>query len=291
MGDGSPIGVLDSGVGGLSVLVHLRQLLPAEEAVYVADSAWCPYGPRPAEVVRERVVGVAGALLERGVKLVVVACNSASTVALAELRRAWPGVPFVGTEPAVKPAAVRTRTRAIGVLATATTARGEALARLIDRYGAALGVSVHVAVPDGLVELVERGTGDSGAAVGRLTPIMRAWRAAGVDVVVLGCTHYAFARRAIERAAGPGMALVDPGPAVARQAARLLAAGDALAPVGGAPGRTTYLTTGDPEAFGGVLERLPLVGPGRPFPFGAPPVRGLQIGPSGVAHSLGQMWR
>jgi glutamate racemase len=101
------------------------------------------------------VGAVGSALLGRGAKLVVVACNSASTVALAGLRRAWPGFPFVGTEPAVKPAAVQTRTGAVGVLATATTARGEALARLIDRFGAGRGVSVHVAVPDGLVARME----------------------------------------------------------------------------------------------------------------------------------------
>jgi glutamate racemase len=257
MGNRRPIGVLDSGVGGLSVLRPLRLLLPAEAVLYAADAAWCPYGPRPAPVVRCRARAVAGALIERGAKLVVVACNSASTVALADLRRRWPDVPFVGMEPAVKPAAVQTRTRAVGVLATATTAGGAALAALIDRFGAGQGVEVHVAVPDGLVELVERGESDTAAAAALLAPLLARWRAAGVDVIVLGCTHYPFARRCIERLAGRGVTVVDPGPAVARQAARLLAGAGALAPAGAAGG-TAYLTSGDPAAFDGAVRRLGL---------------------------------
>src|SRR5687767_4728621 len=137
-GDGRPIGVLDSGLGGVSVLRHLRRIAPEEGIVYAADTAWCPYGPRPAEEVRERVGAVVEALRARQAKLVVLACNSASAVALEDVRRRWPGIPFVGTEPAVKPAALRSRTGKIGVLATSTTARGAPLARLIERFGAAL---------------------------------------------------------------------------------------------------------------------------------------------------------
>lgn len=258
-----PIGVLDSGVGGLTVLRHLRLLLPAEAMLYAADAAWCPYGPRPAAMLRGRVREVAGVLVGRGAKLVVVACNSASTVALADLRRRWPDVPFVGMEPAVKPAAIRTRSRAVGVLATATTAAGEALAALVARYGAAQGVDVHVAVPHGLVELVERGEGESPAAVALLAPLIAAWRAAGVDAIVLGCTHFPFARGSIERLAGPAVTVVDPGPAVARQAARVLAGTGALAPAGAAGG-TAYLTSGDPAAFALALRRLAPPGAGAP---------------------------
>ena len=255
MGARRPIGVLDSGVGGLSVLRHLRLLLPAEAMLYAADAAWCPYGPRPAAEVRARVGQVAGALIGRGAKLVVVACNTASTVALADVRRMWPQVPFVGMEPAVKPAAVQTRSGAVGVLATATTAGGAPLAALIARYGAGQGVDVHVAVPHGLVELVERGEGDSAAAAALLAPTVGRWRRAGVDVIVLGCTHYPFARRCIERLAGPGVTVLDPGPAVARQAARVLAGAGALAPAGAA-GEIAYLTSGDPAALDRTLRRL-----------------------------------
>jgi glutamate racemase len=252
-----PVGVFDSGVGGLAVLRHLRLLLPSEDVLYVADSAWCPYGPRPAATIRERMVVVVSALQAQGVKLVVVACNSATTAGLAAVRRAFPGLDFVGTEPAVKPAAVQTRTMSIGVLATAATATGGALSRLTARYGG--GVAVHVAVPDGLVELVEQGDGDSAAAEALLRPILRAWRRAGVDVVVLGCTHFPFARRAVERAAGPGIAVVDPTPAVARQAARILAAAAALAPAG-PPGRTTFLTSGDPARLFSTVRALARTG-------------------------------
>src|SRR5690242_1051678 len=122
-----PIGISDSGIGGLSVLRPLRQLLPAVDVLYVADTAWCPYGPKPAHVIRHRVEAITCSLLAQRVKEVVVACNSASAAALAHLRQRFSAVPFVGMEPAVKPAAAQTRTGAIGVLATATTAKGEAL--------------------------------------------------------------------------------------------------------------------------------------------------------------------
>jgi glutamate racemase len=258
-GDGRPIGVLDSGLGGVSVLRHLRRLVSEEGIVYAADTAWCPYGPRQAEEVRQRVGTVVEALRARQVKLVVLACNSASAVALEDVRRRWPGLPFVGTEPAVKPAALRSRTGKIGVLATSTTARGAPLARLIERFGAALGVSVLVAVPEGLVELVERGEGDSRAAEEALRPILDGWRRVGVDVVVLGCTHFPFARRAIERVLaereGGEMEVLDPAPAVARQAARLLEGAGALAAPGSA-GSIAFLTSGETGAFRGMLGRL-----------------------------------
>jgi len=221
--------------------------------LYVADTAWCPYGPRPRATVRRRVLAVADRLIDLGAGVIVVACNTASTVALAALRARHPDVAFVGMEPAVKPAAALTERGAIGVLATAITARGEALARLVDRYGR--GVAVHVAVPDGLVELVEAGRADGPAAEALLGPILAQWQAAGVDVIVLGCTHYPFARAAIERLAGPGVQVVDPGPAVARQTVRVAAAGRATA-AADRPGPTTFLTSGDPASLRQAVGRL-----------------------------------
>jgi glutamate racemase len=273
-GDRRPLGLLDSGVGGVSVLRHLRRLVPGEGIVYAADTAWCPYGPRPAAVVRERVEAVVEALRAREAKLVVVACNSASAVALEGLRRRWPALPFVGTEPAVKPAALWSRTGKVGVLATSTTARGAPLARLIERFAGSRGVTVRVAVPEGLVELVERGAGDSGAAEDILRPILEGWRAAGVDVVVLGCTHYPFARRAIERLVARWgehrMEVLDPAPAVARQAARLLDLAGSRAPAGSAGG-AAFLTSGDTAAF---RERL-----GCLWPEGGAWLRGAPVWP------------
>jgi glutamate racemase len=270
------IGVFDSGVGGLSVVEPLRELVPAVDVIYAGDAAWCPYGPRPVGVIRERAEAIARILLARGVALVVVACNTASTAALAHLRRQFPEVPFVGMEPAVKPAAAQTETGSIGVLATATTAKGEALARLVDRYGR--GVAVHVAVPEGLVELVEEGLGDSPAAEALLRPILGEFAAQRVDAVVLGCTHYPFARGAIERLAGPGVRVIDPAPAVARQAVRVLGregeeivfgtSSQALSglrpgPAGARPQTTTgrqgtirFLTSGEPGALREAVERV-----------------------------------
>jgi glutamate racemase len=243
------IGVFDSGVGGLSVLRHLRELLPTESVLYAADTAWCPYGSRPPAVVRRRTFAIVDELVARGIAELVVACNTASTVALAGLRRRYPALPIVGMEPAVKPAAALTTTGAVGVLATATTARGEALARLVDRFGR--GVAVHVAVPAGLVELVEAGQGDSPAAEAIVGPIAEEWRRHDVDVVVLGCTHYPFARSLVERLAGPGVEVIDPGPAVAQQAARVLAE---RSPNG--RGETAFLTTGDPVTLRQTAARL-----------------------------------
>jgi len=247
----APIAVFDSGVGGLSVLRHLRAELPDEGVLYAADAAWCPYGPKPPEPLRARIHAVVGALVARGAKEVVVACNTASTLALTELRERWPALPIVGMEPAVKPAAERTESRAIGVLATATTAAGEPLARLVDRFGR--GVRVHIAVPEGLVELIEAGRGESLEAVALLRPVLERWRAAGVDTVVLGCSHFPFARAAIDRTAGPGVEVVDPGPAVARRAARVLT-DRAEDTEGGAV--TTFLTTGDPGELRAIATRL-----------------------------------
>jgi glutamate racemase len=235
-------------VGGLSVLRHLRGQMPDDDVLYGADTAWCPYGPKPAELLAQRIDAVVAALMRDGADELVVACNTASTLALNDLRARWPRLPIVGMEPAVKPAAERTDTGAIGVLATATTAGSERLAQLVDRFGR--GVDVHVAVPEGLVELVEAGRGDSPEADALLRPILEAWRAARVDTVVLGCTHYPFAAASIERVAGPGVCIVDPGPAVARQAARVRPAGRP------GRGRTRFVTTGEPDELRRVARML-----------------------------------
>lgn len=239
--------VFDSGVGGLSVLRQLRTELPDEDVLYAADGAWCPYGPKPAELLRRRIHTLLEALVGPETRGLVVACHTASTLVLGELRARWPGLPVVGIEPAVKPAAARTDSGAIGVLATATTATGEALARLVDRFGS--GLAVHVAVPEGLVELIEAGHGDSTEAEALLRPIVERWRAARVDTVVLGCTHYPFALAAIRRVAGPGVQVVDPAPAVARQAARVIG-------TGGGSGRSRFVTTGDPGELRRVAAQL-----------------------------------
>ena len=163
MSDARPIGVFDSGVGGLSIVRHLRGVLPAESILYLADTAWCPYGGRPAAEIRARSLAVARALLERGAKAIVVACNTASAAALEALRAEF-DVPIVGVEPAVKPAAAATRNRRIGVLATEATLAAERFDRLMASYAADVEV---VSQPGhGFVEMVEAGE-VAGAAVRR----------------------------------------------------------------------------------------------------------------------------
>lgn len=214
------IGVFDSGVGGLSVLMEMRRLLPGTDMVYLADRANAPYGSRSLVEVGRLAEQCTAHLLDAGAEIIVVACNTASAAALHHLRAIHPRVPFVGMEPALKPAAAMTRSGVIGVLATTATFQGELFLSLMDRFGDGLTV-VPRACP-GWADLVERADVDSPAAkalVGsHLDPVL----GAGADTLVLGCTHYPFLVGLIQSHAWPQMAIVDPAPAVARQVAALL---------------------------------------------------------------------
>ena len=236
----SPIAVFDSGVGGLTILAELERLLPFERLIYVADRAWCPYGPRPAEEISGRVEQLVRVLVERDdVKLVVLACNTATIAAIARIRTTFP-VPIVGVEPAVKPAAALTRSGVVGILATATSLHGEKFSGLVEQHAA--GVRVLVQSCPLFVELVERGelTGSEvvAAAAGYVGPLV----VEGADVLALGCTHFPFLLSAITDAAGPGVTIVDTGEAVARRVADVLAE-TGLAAVEG-PGSVELRTTG-----------------------------------------------
>lgn len=257
------IGVLDSGVGGLSVLRELRRLLPDESTDYVADQAHVPYAPRPAEEVRRFVTGISRFLLDRGAKLIVVACNTASVAALPHLRRAFPDTPFVGMDPAIKPAAAATRTGKIGVLATTGTFRSERYAYLIREF--AQGVEVTGCPCPGLVELIESGRSDTPEAAALLRSFIEPMRARGVDTLVLGCTHFPLAREQIQAVAGPEIRLIDPAPAVARQVERILRqrgllaqrAGTAEATGAPDPAPAVHLfSTGDGGILGSVAARI-----------------------------------
>ncbi len=216
----SSIGVFDSGIGGLSILRELRRQLPAEDYVYIADQAHVPYGSRTLEEVRTFSEAITRYLLEGGTKLVVVACNTASAAALHYLRRVFPNTPFVGMEPAVKPAAETTRSGVVGVLATPATFQGALYASVVERF--ANGVTLLQDTCPGLVAEIEAGRLDGPEARrilrGALTPML----SARIDTVVLGCTHYPFVAGLIEEIAGSGVRVIDPAPAVARQAGRLL---------------------------------------------------------------------
>jgi glutamate racemase len=211
---------MDSGVGGLSVLRQLRALMPAEAMDYVADQAHVPYAPRQAEEVRRFTTGITRFLLARRAKLIVLACNTASVAALGHLRRAFPETPFVGMDPAIKPAAAGTRTGKIGVLATVGTLRSERYAHLLREFAG--GIEVVTCPCPGLVELIESGRLDTPEAAAALRSYIEPMVGRGVDTLVLGCTHFPLAMAQIQAAAGPTVRLVDPSPAVARQARHLL---------------------------------------------------------------------
>jgi glutamate racemase len=242
---GDAIGIFDSGVGGLAVLREIRSLLPDAHLIYVADQAFSPYGERGLDAVRERAFAVSDYLIGRGAGTVVVACNSASAAALHELRDRHRTTSFVGMEPAVKPAAGATRRGTIGVLATEATFQGQLFSSVVDRH--ARGVAIVARACPGLAAAIEAGD-DAGDLVGRYTADVVG---RGADTIVLGCTHYSFVADRIRSAAGAGIDVIDPAPAVARQAARVHTGGNDHG-----SGTTEYLTTGDPGRFASQIERL-----------------------------------
>ncbi len=215
-----PVGIFDSGVGGLSVLRAVREFMPEQDILYLADQAHVPYGPRPLLQVREFAEGITRFLLDRGARLIVVACNAASAASLHYLRNTFPDVPFVGMEPAVKPAAEQTRSGVVGVLATPATFQGALYASVLERF--ARDVTVLQDTCPGLVAEVESGNLEGDAVREILTNALSPMLQAGIDTVVLGCTHYPFVIPLIQEIAGPGVRVIDPAPAIARQTRRLL---------------------------------------------------------------------
>jgi len=250
------VGVFDSGVGGLSVLRAIRRQLPGVRALYVADQAHVPYGPRPVAEVRVFSEGIARYLLARGARLIVVACNAASAGALHHLREILPRVPFVGMEPAVKPAAETTRTGKVGVLATPATFQGALFASVVERF--ANGVELFTHTCPGLVAQIEAGNLDGAQTRTILEDALRPMLSEGIDTVVLGCTHYPFVIPLIQQIVGPGVRVIDPAPAVARQAGRVLAqtASDAMAGSSGGTGSVRAVTSGEPDRLTGLLPLL-----------------------------------
>ena len=201
------------------MLREIVKILPEEKYVYYADTAHCPYGEKTREYVVSRAVEITRLLLGKGADIIVVACNTATAAAIADLRRLWPSVPFVGIEPAVKPAALGSRSSVIGVLATKGTLAGSNYLDLRDKYSEK--VRIVQRVGEGFVELVEAGIleGPEAEAVVRraVEPLLEE----GADTIVLGCTHYPFLKDTIQKIVGPGVRIIDPAPAVARQVARL----------------------------------------------------------------------
>jgi glutamate racemase len=248
-----PLGILDSGVGGLSVLKHLRALLPAEHFLYFADQAHIPYGPREPAEVRDFTAGITRFLLRRGAKLVVVACNTASAAALNYLRGAFPNVPFVGMEPAVKPAAHTTRSGKVGVLATPSTLNSHRYAGLMARYAG--GIQVYEDPCVGLVQLIEAGALAAPETRRLLQRAIEPMLAAGVDTLVLGCTHYPFVQPLLNEIAGVDVAIIDPAPAVARHTQNVLQNLSLVAPAQ-QEGSLRCFTSGDAVHLASLASRL-----------------------------------
>jgi glutamate racemase len=259
--DSAPIGVYDSGVGGIAVLRALRAALPDEDFVYMADSGHAPYGDRDGEFLVTRAHAVAAFFARRNAKALVLACNTVSVAAAASLRAAWP-LPIVAMEPAIKPAAQATRSGVVLVLATAYTVGSESVARLCERFGG--GVRILLQACPGLVEQVEQGRFDSPETLALVDAYVRPGVAAGADRLVLGCTHYAFLAAQIAAAAGPGVVIVEPSQAIARELARRLAGH--RAPPRDVPRPASFHTSGRVEALQAFLARIgELAGPVEPF--------------------------
>jgi glutamate racemase len=254
-----PIGVFDSGVGGLSVLRAIWEELPEESVIYFADQAHVPYGSRSLQEVRSFSEEITQYLLDRGSKLIVVACNTASAAALHNLRATFPRIPFVGMEPAVKPAAEHTHSKKVGVLATPATFQGALYASVVERF--ANGVELHQHTCPGLVQQIERGNLYTPETQKILKNALHPMLKLGIDTIVLGCTHYPFVIPTIEQISGTEVRVIDPAPAVARQVRRQLELHKLQKPVSiqtniKQPFLTDYLTSGDTEKFKTAIENL-----------------------------------
>jgi len=247
----NPIGVFDSGVGGLSILHYIRRELPGENLIYVADTAYVPYGEKPASLVLERSIRITQFLQDQGAKAIVVACNTATAVAVAALRTTF-NIPIVGIEPAVKPALAATKAKAIGVLATRGTLESDKFAELVTRFAGDTQVMVQ---PCPLwVTQVEQGELSGSATREVIIQYIQPLLEAGVDTFVLGCTHFAFLIPLIEQIVGPGVQVIEPGAAIARRLRQVLMEQELLskAEVGG----ERFFTTGGLEAFQQQLSLL-----------------------------------
>jgi len=258
----APIGVFDSGLGGLSVLHAIRRELPSEDLIYVADSGHAPYGDRDEAYIVERSTALTEFLLSRGAKAIVVACNTATAVAIATLRARY-ALPIIGIEPAVKPAAATSQSHVVGVLATTRTLASEKYQRLAARFSEQATL-LRQPCP-GWVERVESGETQSASTRALIARTLAPVLERGADTLVLGCTHYPFLASTIAEVAGPGVQLIEPGAAVARVLRERLAASGALKP-DDQPGQEEFWSS-DPSPrsaevamrlWGRILELRPL---------------------------------
>ena len=249
----SPIGIFDSGVGGLSVLRAIRAEMPQESVIYFGDQVHIPYGSRPMEQIRNFSEAITRFLLGHDAKIIVVACNTASAAALKHLREKFPEVSFVGMEPAVKPAAEQTLTGKVGVLATPATFQGALYASVVERF--ANGVELSQNTCPGLVQQIEEGNLEGEETRRILDDALLPMLEKNIDTVVLGCTHYPFVIPLIQKIVGDRVRVIDPAPSVAKQVRRVLDA-TGLESHSDAEGRVRFYTSGDPVELRTLLPRL-----------------------------------
>jgi glutamate racemase len=249
----APIGFFDSGIGGLSVMLAARRILPFENMIYFADSAHCPYGSKGGDFVRHRSLAISRFLLERGAKAVVVACNSASEAALELLRLTFPDWEVIGVEPALKVAQGQSKNKKIGVLGTQLTLKGRRFSRLLENFSA--GTEVYTQPVSGLVELIENGRCDDPLVETILKKNLRPLLNKGVDTLVLGCTHYPLLREQIAALCGPRVEVIDTAEPVARQLWRRLVLCGRLNP-GPASGQSAYFSSGEARTVTRVVGKI-----------------------------------
>ena len=249
----SPIGIFDSGVGGISILRAIGAQMPNESVIYFGDQGHIPYGPRLMEQIRSFSEAITKYLLEQNAKIIVVACNTASAAALKYLRENYPDVQFVGMEPAVKPAAEHTQTGKVGVLATSATFQGALYASVVERF--ANGVELFQNTCPGLVQQIEQGNLDGEETRKILEDALRPMLEKNIDTVVLGCTHYPFVIPLIQQIVEDNVRVIDPAPAVARQVGRLLEAGG-MRSESKSKGEIKFYTSGDPNVLKSMLPML-----------------------------------
>jgi glutamate racemase len=250
--DSGSIGLFDSGVGGLSVLTAIREQLPNEDLLYVADSRYAPWGDKSVEFVRRRSGIISAFLIGQGAKIVVIGSNT-GTAASAELLRATAKVPIVAIEPAIKPAVAATRSGVIGVLVTSVTSQSTRFNKLLEQFGKNVRIVTQAA--PGLVERIERGDLEGEETRSLLQRYLAAFRLEGADTVVLGSTHYVFLGPIITEIMGPNVLLVDSGHAVARQVAKVLRE-QSLSKVDTSDGDVRFWTSGDPARERAIISRL-----------------------------------
>lgn len=248
----SPVGVFDSGIGGVSVLTAIRSELPTVDLIYVGDNANLPYGEKSMAQIRAFTKGVIEFLIAKGCKVIVIACNTASAAALKFLRTEFPDTVFIGMEPAVKPAAEQTLTGVVGVMATTATFQGELFASVVERF--ANGVKVIQQPCPGLVQQIEEGELDSPATEKMLREWIEPMQKQNIDRLVLGCTHYPFVREIIHKIVGDKVKIIDPAPAIAKQVHRVLESRNEIPETG--HGVTRWFTSGNPTKFAWILSQL-----------------------------------